>query len=100
MTKIRTKAVSVITFLLCVTAGSASLAVAAPAKERNPLASLNRAISRAGATALTSDQVTQLNTLIADYEAALPDEDGAALEAAREAYNAAILAGNLSAATA
>jgi hypothetical protein len=86
--------------LLCATFGGASMAMSVTAKERDPLAALNRAISRAGATALTSDQQTQLNTLLANYEAALPDEDDATLDAARTAYNDAVLADNLAAATA
>jgi|SRR5215216_2786863 len=100
MTKVRRKSVTIIALLLCATIGGASMAMAAPAKERDPLSGLNRAISRAGAAALTPDQQTQLNTLITNYQAALPDEDDDALEAAREAYNAAILAGDLTAATA
>lgn len=100
MMKLRSKTVSMMALLLCTSVVSVSMALASPPKGGSLLGGLNRAISRAGATALTSDQVTQLNTLIANYEAALPDEDDATLEAAREAYNAAILAGNLSAATA
>src|SRR5215216_75283 len=100
MTRLPRKTVTVIALLLCAAFGSASMSMAGPAKERDPLAGLNRAISRAGATALSTEQQTQLNTLIANYQAALPDEDDDTLEAAREAYDAAILAGDLTAATA
>lgn len=100
MTKLRRKTRTVIALLLCATTGGMAVAMAAPAKERNPLAGLSRAINRAGAAALTSDQQAQLNTLIANYQAALPDEEDEALDTAREAYNDAILAGNLTAATA
>src|SRR5215208_1189764 len=100
MTRFRRKPVTIIAMLLCATIGSASMAMAAPVKERDPLSGLSRAISRAGATALTADQQAQLNTLITNYQAALPVEDDDTLEAAREAYDAAILSGDLTAAAA
>jgi hypothetical protein len=98
MTKLRRKTVTVIALLLCAITGGMTVTMAAPAKERNALAGLSRAISRAGAAALTSDQQAQLNALVATYQAALPDEEDEVLEAAREAYDDAILAGNLTAA--
>ena len=67
---------------------------------RDPLSGLKRAISQANATALTTQQETDLTALITTYKAALPDGSDDALEAAREAFDAAILAGNATAAQA
>ena len=59
------------------------------------LNSLRRAIAQANATALTTDQETQITALVTAYRNALPDDDDdAALEAARDAFDAAVLAGN------
>lgn len=68
--------------------------------QRDPLAQLKRAITQASAPTLTSIQETALTTLITAYKDAQPDEPDATIEAAREAYDAAILAGNLAAAQA
>jgi hypothetical protein len=73
-------------------------ATAQPA--RDPLRGLKRALTEANAPALTAAQETQLNTLITAYQDTLPDEPDAALEAARDAFDAAVLAGNLAAAQA
>lgn len=67
--------------------------------QRDALSSLRRALAQAGATALTADQETQLNTLITNYRNAIPDNDDA-LEAARDAFDAAVLAGDQTAAQA
>lgn len=67
---------------------------------RDPLSGLKRAISQANAPALTTQQETYLTALITAYKAALPDGSDDALEAAREAFDAAILAGNAAAARA
>lgn len=63
--------------------------------QRDPLAQLKRAITQASAPTLTSTQETALTTLITAYKDAQPDEPDATIEAAREAYDAAILAGKL-----
>ncbi|NOT63686.1 MAG: hypothetical protein HOP19_26025 [Acidobacteria bacterium] len=65
---------------------------------RDPLAGLKRAITQAEAPALTATQETAINALITAYRDALPDEADAALETARDAYEAALLAGNQTAA--
>jgi hypothetical protein len=98
--KLREKLASITALLLCVIIGGASVALANSVAQRDPLRSLKRAITEANAPALTTDQETQLNTLITTYKDALPDEPDAALEAARDAFDAAILAGNLTAAQA
>jgi len=67
---------------------------------RDPLAGLKRAISQANASALTTQQETDITALITAYKAALPDDSDDALEAARDAFDAAILAGNATAAQA
>lgn len=59
--------------------------------------SLRRALTQANAPALTTDQEAQINTLITTYRNALPDNDDA-LEQARDAFEAAVLAGNTAAA--
>lgn len=69
--------------------------------QRDQLAGLKRALSEAGATALSTDQETALKTLITDYQASraasTPD---ATLVAAQTAYETAILAGDLATASA
>lgn len=84
--------------LTLLVAGSA-VALAQGGRPTDPLASLKRAIIQAGAPALSTNQETALTTLITEYKAELPTEGGdEVLEAAREAYDAAILAGDLAAA--
>lgn len=65
---------------------------------RDPLNGLKRAITTAGAPALTAQQETDIKALITAYRDALPDEEDAALAAAKDAYDAALAAGNLTAA--
>jgi hypothetical protein len=62
---------------------------------RDPLGALKRAITQASAPALTTQQETDLTALITAFKATLPAEEDATLEAAREAFDAALLAGNL-----
>lgn len=83
--------------LLGVMAGQTILGLAAgPGGQRGGgLSSLRRAIAQANATALTTDQETQIAALVTAYRNALPDDDDdEALEAARDAFDAAVLAGN------
>lgn len=81
--------------LLCAIALSVTTAFGQPQRpQRDPLSFLKRAINEANAPALTASQETALTTLIAAYKDAQPDEPDAALEAARDAYDAAILTGN------
>jgi hypothetical protein len=82
--------------LLCALAASAIMALADHnGQTRDPLGVLKRAIIAAAAPALSAAQETALTALITNYKAALPTEPDATLEAARDAYDAAILAGNL-----
>src|SRR5262245_36016959 len=87
-----------ITALLSVMMAAATFTLAQRGQPHNPLEILKHALSEAGAPALTSDQETQLTTLITDFRNALPSEPDAALKAAHTAYDAAILAGDLAAA--
>ncbi len=80
--------------------GASSLAMAQRGGQRDALGFLKRALSEAGAPALTSEQETQLNTLINDFRSSLPTGPDEALKAARDAYSAALLAGDLTAAQA
>lgn len=87
--------------LLCAIALSVTTAFGQPQRPtRDPLSHLKRAINDANAPTLTTVQETALTALITAYKDAQPDEPDAALEAARDAYDAAILAGRLEAAQA
>ncbi len=78
----------------------ANLAVAASQQRsgRDPLGFLKRALTEAGASALTTDQETQLTTLITAFKAARPTEPNHALIDARTAFAAAVVAGDAAAA--
>ena len=67
-------------------------------KPTDPLAPLKRAISQAAAPALSATQETALTTLITEYRDSLPDERDELIESAREALDAAVIAGDLAAA--
>lgn len=67
-------------------------------KPTDPLAPLKRAISQASAPALSTTQETALTTLITEYRDSLPDERDELIESAREALDAAVIAGDLAAA--
>ncbi len=94
------KSYRILVLMLCTIAGGATTDLAQNGPQRDPLRTLRRAITEANAPALTADQETQLTTLITAYQDSLPDEPDTVLEAARDAFNAAVLAGNLSAAQA
>lgn len=99
----RGKFVSGAVLLLCAIAGGSVMALAQPGPQRgprDPLGFLKRAITEANAPALTSDQETQLNTLITNFRNAQPTEPDEALKAAHAAYAAAILASDLATAQA
>lgn len=93
---------SLVALLLCAIAGNAVLVLAngGGGQRGGGLSSLRRALTQANATALTTDQETQITALITAYRDALPDDDGEAAEAARDAFDAAVLAGNAAAAQA
>ncbi|HZS09050.1 MAG TPA: hypothetical protein VFD58_29715 [Blastocatellia bacterium] len=98
--KTRERFVKATALLLCAVIGSAAITLAQRGQARDPLRGLKRALTEAGAAALTADQETQLNTLITNFRNAQPTEPDAALEAARGAFEDAILAGDLAAAQA
>ncbi|MBS1806771.1 MAG: hypothetical protein JST84_01100 [Acidobacteria bacterium] len=66
----------------------------------DPLRGLKKALADAGALALTTTQEEQLKTLIQAYRDGQPDGPSDALQAAHDAYEAAILAGDQAAANA
>lgn len=102
--RLRVKLVGTTLLFLCAIVGIAGMALAQPGpqrgQERNPLEFLKRAITEASAPALTSEQETQLTTLITNYRNAQPTEPDEQLKAAHAAYASAILAGDLAAAQA
>ncbi len=102
--RLREKLVSITVLLFCaiVSVGAVALAQSGPQRgqERNPLEFLKRAITEANAPALTSEQETQLTTLITNYRNAQPTEPDEQLKAAHAAYASAILAGDLATAQA
>lgn len=98
--KLKVKLASLTVLLLCAMVGSAALALAQRGAQRDALGFLKRALTEANAPALTADQETHLNTLITNFRSAQPTSPDTALEAARTAYENAILAGDLGTATA
>jgi Spy/CpxP family protein refolding chaperone len=85
--------------LVLVTVLMVAVAVAAQRPgERGPLGMLKFALTEAGATALTTEQETKLTALITAFREGQPKGPDETLKAAHEAYAAAILAGDLSAA--
>lgn len=91
--KLQVKWLSIYMLLLCAIAGSVTAFGQQP--QRDPLGQLKRAITQANAPVLTGTQETALTALIAAYKDAQPDEPDAALAAAHDAYEAALLAGKL-----
>jgi hypothetical protein len=89
----------VVTFSLMLIVAAAAISYAQGGRVSDPFTSLKRAITQAGAPALSTTQETALTALVSEFKAALPDEgDDDTLETAREAYDAAIIAGDLAAA--
>lgn len=86
--------------LVGLTASVTTTSLAQRGQRHDPLGFLKHALAEAGASALTSDQETQLNTLITNFRNARPSEPDATLKAAHTAYIAALLSGDLSAAQA
>src|ERR1700759_2579419 len=100
MLKRRRISMSVMALLLCATVGGATVARANNNHQRDPLAALERAIKRAGAPALSTDQAAQIRALVTAFQDALPVLPDPTREAARTAYENAILAGDLATAQA
>lgn len=98
--KLQGKLAGIALLMICAVVGSTTMGMAQSGQTRDPLKGLKRAISDASAPALTSAQEADLNTLITAYQDAQPDEPDAALETARKAFDAAILAGDQTAANA
>ena len=72
-----------------------------PAQPPDALRQLNDALQRAGAPPLTTDQAQQIRALIQDFRASSrPAPPSSAVQQARGSYEAAILKGDLAAATA
>jgi Spy/CpxP family protein refolding chaperone len=83
-------------FLMMAMVGSAF----AQRSASDPLRGLKRALEQAGALALTTTQEEQLKTLIQTYRDSQTHGPSDALQAALDAYDAAILTGNQAAANA
>jgi Spy/CpxP family protein refolding chaperone len=98
--RLQTRLLSVTVLLLCAAAIGANVTTAQRDQRPEPTGFLKRAISEAGAPALTADQEAQLNTLFADFRKAQPAGPDEELQAAHAAYNSAILAGDLATAQA
>src|SRR5262245_7996542 len=98
--KLPARLIIVTLILICAVAGGVIMATAQQRPQHDPLGFLKRAITEANAPALTTDQETQLTTLITNFHDAQHKGPDETLEAAHKAYNAAILAGDLAAAQA
>lgn len=98
--KLPTRLITVTVILVCAVAGGVIMALAQQRPQHDPLGFLKRAITEANAPALSTDQETQLTTLITNFRNAQPKGPDETLEAAHKAYAAAILAGDLAAAQA
>ncbi|MBS1789948.1 MAG: hypothetical protein JST85_19650 [Acidobacteria bacterium] len=93
MMKRQVRWIGALMMLLCALA--LSLSTAFGQSQRDPLGQLKRAITQANAPILISTQESAITALITAYKDAQPDEPDATIEAARDAYVAAILAGKL-----
>src|SRR5512147_2453729 len=72
-----------------------------PAPGPDPLRQLNNALQQAGAPVLTEDQAQQILGLVQDFRTSTrPEPPSSAVQQARSNYEAAILNGDLAAATA
>ena len=98
--RLRGRVITSNSLLLGLILGVATIAQAQRGEPHEHLGFLKRVLNEAGATALTSDQETQLNTLITNFRNAQPKDKDETLEAARTAYSNAIIAGDLAAAQA
>ena len=97
MMKQQVKWIGSVMMLVCAIALGATATFGQPPQrpQRDGLSFLKRAINEANAPTLTTAQETALNNLITAYKDAQPDDEDTVLEAARDAYNAAVLAGRL-----
>src|SRR5438045_3158954 len=111
---LRKKSVCVTVLLLCTIIGSATVAMAQGRMRRpdidqtqngtrpqhDALGFLKHALTEANAPALTSQEETELNTLITNFRQAQPHGPDQTLQSAHTAYTNAILAGDLATANA
>jgi hypothetical protein len=93
----KTRYVATLAAVLCVLMTTVGMA-SAQSRPQDQLAGLKRAITQAGGPALSAQQETALNTLITDFRSNRPDPGDDAIDSAREALDAALLAGDLAAA--
>jgi hypothetical protein len=97
----RFKTIVMSVVFLCLAAGGCQgvFAQGPPSdRERDPLAGLERALSNAGAPALSEQQETQLKAAIAAFQRSRrSQEPNETLDAARRAFDEAILAGDTAA---
>lgn len=90
--------IGVLALLLLTLAPGGALTFAQTVPQRDVLGAIKRAITAANAPALTAQQETDLTALIAAFKEAQATEPDEALETAREAFDAAILAADQTAA--
>lgn len=113
--ELRKKSICMTVLLLCTLIGSATVAMAQGRSPRRPdidqaqdgtrpkhdaLGFLKHALTEANAPALTSQEETDLNTLVTNFHQSQPHGPDQTLQAAHTAYNNAILAGDLATAQA
>lgn len=98
------RVISLSLLLVCLVAGGLSIASAGqdePRRPRSPLGFLKHALEEASAPALTTQQEEQLTALITSFhESRKAQGPNEAVRSAHEAYDAAVLSGNESAAQA
>jgi hypothetical protein len=91
----------IVTFALCAALAATALGQGSGQRTNPPFQFLNQALTKAGATALGSDQEAALQTAITSFRNAnQPASPTAAEQAARDNYNNAILAGDTNSAKA
>lgn len=102
--RLHLKMIAVLLLAALAVAGNAGLVAQGQGRPQGPpdggLGFLKRAISDAGATALTSDQESQITALVAAFREANAPKPNDEVKAAHDAYDAAILAGDLATAQA
>ncbi len=102
--RIRMPLMAALTILLAFALSIAAAQQGPPAQRGpapDPLRQLNNALLQAGAPALTEDQAQQIQALVEDFRTSTrPAPASSGVQQARANYNAAILSGDLAAATA
>lgn len=102
--RLHLKMIAVLLLAALAVAGNTGLVAQGQGRPQGPpdggLGFLKRAISDAGATALTSDQESQITALVTAFREANAPKPNDEVKAAHDAYDAAILAGDLATAQA